>query len=141
MKNNTVHRGWRWVVGLNKILLPPASSTVTSFTLSVQPTRLRLDLLKPIVFSSLLLSVVIQVHIFATYPSPHSPPAPTPLHIHPFTTTTVRTPSERHPAPRTASSPFKIQTVSRWSPMPEIHVDKCLHTHFKSPLNEAVSHT
>lgn len=84
MKNNTVHRGWRWVVGLNKILFSPASSTITSFTLSVQPIRLRLHLLKPIVFSCLLLSVVTQAHIFATCPSPHSPPAPTPLHIHPF---------------------------------------------------------
>lgn len=146
MKNNTVHRGWRWVVGLNKILFSPASSTITSFTLSVQPIRLRLHLLKPIVFSSLLLSVVTQAHIFATCPSPpftsgaHSSSHPS-IRIHPFTTTAVRTPSERHPAPRTASSPFKIQTVSRWSPMPGIHVDKCLHTHFKSPLIEAVSHT
>lgn len=63
MKNNTVHRGWRWVVGLNKILFSPASSTITSFTLSVQPIRLRLHLLKPIVFSCLLLSVVTQAHI------------------------------------------------------------------------------
>lgn len=68
MKNNTVHRGWRWVVGLNKILFSPASSTITSFTLSVQPMRLRLHLLKPIVFSSLLLSVVTVCAHFCNLP-------------------------------------------------------------------------